>query len=105
VTVNGPGGGNNGGTLLGASGAALTLSGGLTLQGGSNSSFALGAPNGTSNPLIATSGPANSLVVNGTNTVSFYDAQPGEYDCFPTRGSTTFGNFQLSSASLSIIRA
>ena len=102
VTINGTGSGVAG-TVAAASGQVLNLVGGLTLQAGSNSSFALGVQNGISNPnnaLIFTSGPTNSLIVNGTNTISFTNPQAGEYDLISYTGTTTASNFQLNPASV-----
>jgi autotransporter-associated beta strand protein len=64
---------NNGGKLLGSSGATLTLSGSLTLASGSSSIFKLsGTPNAaTGSPLVATSKTSgNSLSVTGTHTIN-----------------------------------
>ena len=97
VTINGPGSGTAG-TIAGTSGSTLNLTGGLTLQANSLSSFALGTPNLPGGPaLIAVTG---NITANGTNTISFTNPQAGDYELFSYTGSTTFGNFLLSTASI-----
>lgn len=71
---------NSGGAIVGGSGATLTLSGGLTLQAATSSTFTLGSPvNGTANPalaFVATSGGAgaSSLSVGGSHTINVLGA-------------------------------
>ena len=84
----------------GNSGTNLTVSGGLTLQTGSNTSFVLGTPNGTGgSALIAVTG---SITNGGNNTdeISFSNAQIGTYDLFSYTGSTTASAFYLNPASV-----
>ena len=99
VTVDGPGTSGKAATIAGVVGSTLSLTGGLVMQSGSIASFTLGTPNGTNGPaLIATSGPSNSLVVNGTagsDTISFSNPEVGTYELFSYTGSTTFSNFQI----------
>ena len=94
------------GTINGASGATLTLTGGLTLNNGLGlnngpiSSFALNTtPNGTGGPaLIATSGGAggNSLVASGIDTINLSGtAATGTYDLYSYTGSAPAGTFLI----------
>ncbi len=99
----------SGGTIAGGSGGTLSLSGGLTLQANSASSFNLGSPaNGTADPtqaLVAVTGGAGptSLAVSGSNVINLTGAPPiqpsSTYDLFSYTGSqfTTgqFNNFSL----------
>jgi autotransporter-associated beta strand protein len=81
----------------------LTVTGGLTLATGSNTSFALGTPNGTGGTaLIAVNG---SITNSGssTNEVTFgWSATPqtGTYDLFSYTGSTTTSAFYLNPTSI-----
>ena len=81
----------------------LTVTGGLTLASGSNTSFALGTPNGTGGTaLIAVTGNINNSG-SSTNEVSFgWSATPqtGTYDLFSYTGSTTTSTFYLNPASI-----
>ncbi len=76
-----------GSVLAGASGTTLTITGGLNLQNGSISSFALGKPNGSQNFLTALVNAAGSLLVAGTTTVNFSGtAQLGTYELYAFAG-------------------
>ncbi len=99
---------NSGGAVTGGTGTTLTLSGGLTLQGGSSSTFNLGVPvNGTANPalaFVATSGALpTSLTINGSHTINLTGAPPVQvtstYDLFSYTGTqlsqAQFANFTL----------
>ena len=85
------------GMIDGASGATLTLTGGLTLNGGAISSFALTAAC-ANNPtaLIATTGGAggNSFVASGIDTINLSGAAAtGTYDLFSYTGSAPARHF------------
>ncbi len=99
----------NGSTLVGASGAKLTIAGGVSLQNGSISSFTLGTPNDSENAstaLVNISG--GGLSVTGTNIVNFSGtAQLGTYELYAftgpgpsagqfSLGTVTSGHFQYS---------
>jgi fibronectin-binding autotransporter adhesin len=91
VTISGPGAAGNGGTIAGASGATLTMSAGLTLAGGSISSFRLGAPNGTSDITQALARIAGGGLIgpaSGVHTINLSGAvQPGTYDLYSFTGA------------------
>ena len=81
VTVNGPGPDGTAGTIAGASGATLSLTGGLTLADGAIASFAL-TPEGVHNgaALIAVGG---NLTLGGGATVNLSgSAAAGTYELF-----------------------
>jgi autotransporter-associated beta strand protein len=74
-----------GSTLVGASGATLTITGGLNLQNGSVSSFTI---NNSGNPHIALVNIGGVLSVTGTNTVNFSGpAQLGTYELYAFGGA------------------
>ncbi len=85
-------------------GMTLTLSGGLTLAGGSSASFLLNSasPNGTSNPLVTLGG--SSLTVGGSSTVAMSfsgSSVAGTYDLFGYgAGSSGFGAANASGSSI-----
>ena len=107
VALSGPGASGTGGTIAGASGFIFTLNGGLTLNDGSMSSFALTAAgfNNGSTGLIATSGNGgNSLVfASGTHTINLSGtAQIGTYDLFSfTDSMAPAGTFALGTNTIS----
>jgi autotransporter-associated beta strand protein len=80
---------SNGSALVAASGATLTIAGGLNLQNGSISHFNLaGKPNDSENPTTALVNIASSLSVTGTNTVNLSGtAQLGTYDLYAFAGA------------------
>jgi fibronectin-binding autotransporter adhesin len=72
-----------GSTLAGASGTTLTITGGVNLQNGSISSFAIGKPNGSEDFLTALVNVGGGLSVAGTNMVNFSGtAQLGTYELY-----------------------
>ena len=91
------------GSMVGAGCAGtLTITGGLTLQDGSASNFALGAPNGSGNPLTAfvnVTGAAG-LTVNGNHIVNLSGTpQQGTYELYAfTSGSPVATHFALGSS-------
>ncbi len=87
VALSGPGASGTGGAINGASNFVFSLNGGLTLNDGTSSNFALtaGGVNNGSTGLIATSGGAgNSLVfASGTHTINLSGtAAIGTYDLY-----------------------
>ena len=105
VTINSAGGGAAG-TITGASGSTLTLAGGLTLNDGAISNFALTAAGyDNSTALVATSGGpgGNSLVfAGGTDYVNLTGtAQPGTYDLYSFDGAMPAGSFMINSNTIS----
>ena len=76
----------SGSTLSGASGTTLTITGGLSLQNGSISSFAI---NNSGNPQTPLVNIAGGLSVTGTDTVNFSGAaQLGTYELYSFVGAS-----------------
>lgn len=91
----------SGSALSGGSGSTLTVSGGITLDSGSISSFTLGTPNGSNNAttsFVDIAGAAG-LTVSGTHTVNLSGAAgPGTYELYAfTSGTPTADQFQIGS--------
>lgn len=91
---------STGSTIAGASGQTLTISNGLTLENNSHSSFALGTPNGSGNPLTAlvnVAGGDFSIAPGDVNIVDLSGAaQAGTYELFAfTSGSPTANQFTI----------
>lgn len=91
-----------GGSIVGTSGGTLTFNGGLTLQAGSSSTFTLGAPNGTANPLINVTN-SGGLAASGAHTINLSGAPAiGTYNLYSYTGpAPTFSNFNLGTTGLS----
>ncbi|HEV2969271.1 MAG TPA: autotransporter-associated beta strand repeat-containing protein [Pirellulales bacterium] len=98
-----------GSAIAGGSGTTLTVTNGMTLQGGSLANFALGAPNGSGSAAAAfVNIIGGGLTVNGAHTVDLSGtAQVGTYDLYaftsgaPTAnqfgiGTNTAGNFKYT---------
>jgi autotransporter-associated beta strand protein len=94
-TVNGAVTASAGSIIAGASGSTFNLAGGLTLDDQSHSSFALGAPNGSGNPLVSVSGGTFSLA--GGHVVDLAGAaQVGTYKLYGyTSGAAAANQFSI----------
>jgi autotransporter-associated beta strand protein len=93
----------SGSAIASGSGSILTVSGGVTLDSGSVSSFALGVPNGPNNAatsFVNITG-AGGLTVTGTHLVNLTGtAQPGTYELYAfTNGAPTADQFQIGANS------